>query len=363
MNRTEGDLKVVNQQIRALEERKIYLSSELAQLSPESDVISVRGVRVLGPRDRLKELQTEFIALSSRYSSTHPDLKKIKKEIAALREEVGTTNEIEELRAQVKALKTQKAVLTDKYSPEHPDVKNVDRSLEKAEEALKKSQKAKSAGEGEGVFEPDNPAYIQIQSQLEAANSELKSLRELRQELLGKVRDYEERLIKSPQVEREYRNLSRDYDNAIAKYKEVKAKQLEAELAEALERENKGERFSLVEPPLIPEEPSKPNRLAILFLGFIFSLAGGVGTVAVAEALSDSIKGVDGLMQITGVPALIAIPYIEVAEEKEKQAEFNKMLLIGGAVAFVLVVILFHFLVKPLDVLWFVFMRVIGFGV
>ena len=87
-----------------------------------------------------------------------------------------------------------------------------------------------------------------------------------------KINALESRLLKSPQVEREYLGLARDYENAVLKYREIKAKLMEAELAQELERGHKGERFSLIDPPTLPEQPIKPNRLAILFLGFIFSL-------------------------------------------------------------------------------------------
>lgn len=362
MNRAENELKGVDQQIRALEERKIYLTSELAQIDPGSGGLSSTGGRILGPRDRLKELQTQLISLSSRYSPNHPDLIKIKKEIAALRKEVGDTGEASELKKKVSELKTQRAVLRDRYSPEHPDVKKIERSLAQTEEALKKAAKDKSKEDDGQDIESDNPVYIQLKTQLNATDGELGSFRELRQKLVDKLSDFESRLLKSPQVERKYRDLSRDYENALAKYKEVKAKQLEAELAESLERENKGERFSLIEPPLVPEKPSKPNRIAILFLGFIFSLAGGVGTVAVAEALSDAIRDVGGLMQATGEPPLVTIPYIEVEAEKEQQEALKKLLIKGGIVAAVLIVILFHFFIKPLDVLWFIVMRRLGMG-
>ncbi len=363
MNRAESDLKAVEQQIRALEERKIYLSSELVQLDPHSGSSSGEGGRVLSPKARLKDLQTQFISLSSRYSPTHPDLIKMEKEIAALRKEVGSADETEELKMQIKELKAERAIMRDKYSPDHPDVKKVERNLARVEEALKLASKTEKNEQGAVDVAPDNPVYIQMNSQLKAAEGELASLRELRKKQTETMRDLEERLLKSPQVEREYRDLTRDYDNALAKYKEVKAKQLEAELAEALERENKGERFSLIEPPQLPEKPSKPNRIAIFFLGFIFSLAGGVGTVAVAEALSDSIKDVNSLIQITGAPPLITIPYIEVEAEKAKRVDTMRKLLIAGAVAAVLAVILFHFVIMPLDVLWYVLMRRLGIGV
>jgi len=360
MERAERELKDVAQQLRVLDERKVYLSSELAQISPNTEMMSANGRRILGPEDRLKVMQSEFVTLASRYSPTHPDLIKMKKEIAALRMEVGVTDEAAELRLQIKDLKTKRASMRDRYSSQHPDVKKVQRNLEQAQQALKKAIKERKQEPKESDLEPDNPVYIQLQTQLEAAEGELRSLHILRDELKEKLDDFEARLIKSPQVEREFRDLSRDYDNAMGKYKEVKAKQLEAELAEALERENKGERFSLIEPPLLPEKPSKPNRLAILFLGFIFSLAGGVGTVAVAEAMSDAIKDTQGLMMVTGEPPLITIPYIEIEAEREKKVAIRRRLIVAVLIAGLSSVVIFHFLIMPLDVLWFVVLRRLG---
>ena len=42
---------------------------------------------------------------------------------------------------------------------------------------------------------------------------------------------------------------------------------MEAQLAQNLETNRKGERFTLIEPPLPPEEPVSPNRLAVLIIG------------------------------------------------------------------------------------------------
>jgi polysaccharide biosynthesis transport protein len=361
MGRSESELRDVEQQLRSLEERKVYLTSQLAQVDPNTETISADGRRILGSKDRLKALQSEYVTLASSYSPTHPDIIKMKKEIEALRKEVGSTDEAEELRMQIKDLKAKEATMREHYSAEHPDVKKVQRALAKAQQALKEAVKNRKQQEKDSEIEPDNPAYIQLQAQLEAAEGDIRSLRKTEAQLKEKLRDFEERLTKSPQVEREYRDLTRDYDNAMGKYKEVKAKQLEAELAEALERDNKGERFSLIEPPQLPEKPSKPNRLAILFLGFIFSLAGGVGTVAVTEAMSDAIKDTGGLMQITGEPPLITIPYIEVEAEQDKREMFRKKAIIAGIIAAVLAVILFHFLIMPLDVLWYVVLRHLGF--
>ncbi|MCU7862257.1 MAG: lipopolysaccharide biosynthesis protein [Candidatus Thiodiazotropha sp. (ex Lucinoma kastoroae)] len=307
MERNERELSDTDQQIRNLEERKIYLQSELAQMSPTSDLYNSSGNRVMGTEDRLRALQTEYVSLSTRYTDDHPTLIKIIGEIKALKKELGDSS---------------------------GGVSNIARS--------------------------DNPAYLQMETQLQAAESELASLKEMRIEVKAKIKDFEERLMQSPQVEREYRNLTRDYENALAKYQEVKAKQLEAELSESLERERKGERFSLIEPPQLPEEPDKPNRLAILFLGFVFSFAGGFGNVVVRENMDQTVYGSKGVIAITNAPPLAVIPYIECSEDHRQKATSSKLAIFGLMAAITVTLASVHLFYKPLDVIWYIVLRQLG---
>jgi uncharacterized protein involved in exopolysaccharide biosynthesis len=262
----------------------------------------------MGTEDRLRALQTEYLALTTRYTSNHPTLIKMKSEIEMLESEIDT-------------------------------------------KARKNEDKSQS----------DNPAYLQLKTQLQATESELSSLKVLSEEIKRKIQDFEERLISGPQVERQYHNLTRDYENATAKYQEVKSKQLEASLAETLERERKGERFSLIEPPQLPEEPDKPNRIAIVFLGFVLSIAGGFGNVIVREAMDLGIYGSKGVMAITSESPLAVIPYIETSEDR-KNSDVKKYIFVIGAITILIItLILCHFLFMPLDVVIYILIRKLGF--
>jgi len=55
-------------------------------------------------------------------------------------------------------------------------------------------------------------------------------------------------------------DLLRDQETARRKYEEIRSKQMSAQVAENLEDEQKAERFTLLEPPLAPDVPIKPNR-------------------------------------------------------------------------------------------------------
>ncbi len=356
MERTERELAEVQRQIRALEERRIYLESELAQIAPNSLRYSATGERIFSPEDRLTDLRAKFITASAVYAENHPDLKKMRKEIAALERELQPDGMALELQTQLKDLDTQRIELAERYSDQHPDVKRIQNSIKNMQLVLDQ-ELIKEKPENPSAPKPDNPAYIQLQAQLEAAKSELSSFRKNREELLAKLDEYEKRITSAPQVEKEYRNLTRDYENALAKYQEIKAKQMEAELAETLEKENKGERFSLVEPPQRPEEPVSPNRLAIMFLGFVFAMIGGVGVTATAEALDGAIHGPRGVVRATGMPPLAVIPCITNAVDRRRKRlrQLAGVLLVLSAVGGVLLSV--HLLFMPLDVLWFSLLR------
>lgn len=358
MERTERQLSDVDQQVRSLTERQIYLESELAQISPYSLSYSATGQRVLGASDRLKALQSEYVSLVSRYSEEHPDVVKMQREIEALEEEVGIVDSVE-TQAQLKKQRAELAALKKRYSAEHPDIKNTERSVARLEAMLAQaSEREKTSVVTDG--KPDNPAYIQLKSQLEATTSQLDSLRKTRAEAEQKLVEYEARITAAPQVEREYKELVRDYDNAQLKYREVKNKEMEASMSEAMEQARKGERFTLLEPPLLPQEPSKPNRIAIVFLGFVFAIGGAVGVAAIAAALDDSIRDIRSLISVTHQPPLAVIPYIDTAAEVQAESS-KKILYVCAAMAVVIgAVLAVHFLFYPLDIAFFVLQRKLG---
>jgi uncharacterized protein involved in exopolysaccharide biosynthesis len=362
MERTAGELKDIDQQIRTLEERRIYLESELAQTKPYTDVFTVDGKRIQSPEDRLRTLQAEYRTLLARYAPTHPDVIKLEREVRALESEMGGAGNIGELTVKLESQRAELAELNERYSESHPDVRKLQREISQTEDALARAQDASrnSRKVSRPAGKPDNPAYIQLETQLNAASQEISSLRQVRRDLKKKLEEFESRLMQGPRVEQEYRNLTRDYENALAKYQEINAKKLEAELAQSMELESKGERFSVIEPPRVPEIPVKPNRPAILFVGFVLSFGAGITTVTVAEALSSAIKDPKALMAVAGRPPLVVIPYIEAADDVAKRRAWHGVtffLIISLAIFSVVAV---HYLVMPLDELWLLVQQKLG---
>jgi len=348
LQKTETDITSTEAQLQNLEERKFYLQGQLAQIQPSNPLVQ-------GASAQLAVREAEYAAARSRYSEEHPDLRRLKNEIASLRLQTGTTGSVKDIANEVVGFKAELAQTREKYTPDHPDVMALESKISSLEAVLKTRQQ--DDAENLNIIEPDNPAYLTMRSQLESVNSEIRSILGMLQSFKDKHASIEERLRQAPQAEREYLGLKRNYENAVVRYQETKAKQMQADVAMQLETESKGERFTLIDPPALPEEPVSPNRPAILFLGFILSLGSGIGFAVVADAIGGAVHGARGVKMVLGVLPLSVIPYQMNARDVSKRRKTRLFLIIGTVLALLVALIFVHFAVSPLDVLWFRVMR------
>ena len=207
---------------------------------------------------------------------------------------------------------------------------------------------------------PDNPAYIQLTAQLDAVRAEQAGVERRIQDLEKRREILERRLSDTPTVENEYRALTREYENTQFKYQEVRTKQREASAAQDLEAQRKGERFTLIEPPLPPEEPVSPNRPVVLVLGIVMSAGLALLAMALVEALDSSVRSAADLTRLVEVAPLAAIPLIGTAAERRRAARLRRQLWIGSVAGAFAAIALVHFFVRPLDIVWLSVLRRVG---
>ncbi|TCT21504.1 Wzz/FepE/Etk N-terminal domain-containing protein [Thiobaca trueperi] len=351
MLRTEERLRDNTQSTRTLEQQALYLESELAQIDPAMSTAQQPS----SVAAHLDELEAQYVRVKERYSPQHPDRIQLEREIASLRSLVGQTSAAP-MQNRLTELKAELAALRKRYSDDHPDVVALKRSIAATETQI---ASARRSGEGRQGFMDgaNNPAYVQLRARLEGARLEIDSLKEARVQLEQELARYEARVTAGPKIEQEYRALTRDYDNAMSKYREIREKGLQAQLAQSLETSRKGERFSLIEPPLLPEKPFKPNRLAIVVLGLVLAVAGGVGNLALRESLDKGLHGARAIRLSTTAPLLAIIPYINTRDDHRRRVKRLSLLIGGSFAALVGMALAVHFLFMPLDVLWFTLMR------
>jgi len=348
LQRKENELTTIEATLRTLDEKNFYLSGQLAQIDPGNPAVP-------GSVERLKILLAEYATARAKYSEEHPDVIRLKNEISSLEKETGKSNNVDAIADELKSLNGELAQNRQKYTGDHPDIVSLQGKIKALNDEL---VAAKSRPVDDHYKErPDNPLYITIESQLAGVKSEIKSTRIQREAVLKKINELEQSLYTAPQVEREYLVLKRDYENAIVRYQETKAKQMQADIAKQLESESKGEKFTLIDPAALPEKPVSPNRPAIIFLGFILALGSGLGFAIIADAISGTVRGARSIQRSLGASPLAIIPYEMNLQDRVKSKRIKKRVVILFIAVIVFALLFIHFVVSPLDVLWFRILR------
>ena len=356
VERTDLELRDVQNRLGTLDQQRHLMEAQLAQINPSSTLFADTGQRIMTPEERLKAARSQLAGATAKYSPDHPEVLAAQREVEGLERQVTADTDVNDLNRRLESLRGQLAAARERYSADHPEV----RRLERQTESIEKQIAAAPTIARHQPASPDNPAYIQVKGQLDALMAERNTLERKQADLRAKLADYEARLANAPGVERDYRTLVRDSENARIKYQEVRSKQMEAEVSQNLETERKGERFTLIEPPLPPEQPINPKRGAILGLGLFLSLLAGLAAGWLAESSGGTVRGPDDLRRLLTVPPLASVPPIVTDPEVARRRRRRYQMAAAIVIALTLIVILFHFTVMPLDVLGDVLSRRLG---
>ncbi len=274
------------------------MNIELSNISPYIQYASGASGASITPRQRLMELKQQYARLIISYAESHPDIIRLKEEIALAEKTVNVSSE--------------------------------------------------EVSEEEAV----NPQYRQLRARIKAAEKELVRLKDRGEKMEKELKDYNYRIMRTHQVKRNYDEMTRDYTNKLEKYQELRSKQLEANIAQNMEAENKAGSFKLIEPPTVPEKPVKPDRKKLLLLGFVLSFGAGAGLMLAAEFLDPGVRGVASITQILGQPPLAVVPHIYNGDDYvERRHNIQKLAAILCAFG-ICGLLVFHFFVMNLDILW-----------
>ena len=358
MERTELALHEADAKVDSLDSQRVLLEAQLAQISPTAQVYSETGQRMMGPADRLKALKSQLASYKARFAPDHPDVVSTQREVEGLEKEVAAEDETGDRLRQLDEAKAELARALEKDSADHPDVVRLQRTVDALEHEV---DTAAAVGKRRtATMHSDNPAYIQVKGQLDALSVDRERAVKHRDELRAKFDDYERRMAQSPEVERQYHSMSRELETAQLEYKTILAKQTETQVSENLESERKGERFTMIEPPQMPEKPISPNRTLILLIGLVLSLGLGFGAAVAHESVDASVRGPGDIRQLLAVPALASIPVILTAEDHVRRKRIARLSWGGGVVGMIVIVAAIHLFVRPLDVVWLTLLRRLG---
>jgi polysaccharide chain length determinant protein (PEP-CTERM system associated) len=219
-------------------------------------------------------------------------------------------------------LQMQLANLKTRYSDQYPDVIAV------------KAEIAKLSAEGGGGkgSSAENPAYVTLKAQLASTRADMESLKRQMADNEQKKTKYRAMIEATPRVEETYKAMINERENQLRKYNELMQKHMEAQVAQGLEKDQYGERFTVVEPAQLPDKPVKPNRMAIVLIGIVLGVGAGVGTAALMEFSDQTVRSAERLAEATSFPVLTVIPEILSEQEIRRGRRWNMVQVVGLAV-------------------------------
>ncbi|MFP4269676.1 MAG: GumC family protein [Alphaproteobacteria bacterium] len=351
----ETALRELDREEQSLIDRETILMAQLAQIDPRAG--GGGGGAISDPRTMLEDARVQLGTLRARYADTHPDVVRTRAEVAAL-EEFVTQRDVDdeaeaeggsrELSARRRQLERELASLERIYGPSHPDVQATQRQLDEVrarqDEGSEGGAASADAGAGSG-----NAAYLSMEARLAVVRRQLDTLDERRAEARERIAHFGERLDRMPQVELEYNEIAGALDDARARRNALLEKEQMARLSEAVEAEERGERFSLIEPANLPNAPAEPDRRLILLAGLVLGTASGGGAVAARHVIDDKVSGPGDIAREIGFEPLGIVPNITTPAER--------LLRIGRRIAVVAVIVagtgagawVVHRQVVPLD--------------
>lgn len=229
-------LDAATQALNRMQQEKTYTESMLTQqVAAWRASESTDAPQTLD--QQLAAAEAELIRLQSRYTETHPDVVKAKNNVELLQKKIADQNK------QAAAVDASAAAAT--AHPKGPEPQQIQ----------------------------------QLRAQLQGLDTAIKDKQKEQSTILGQIHNYQARIQLSPMVEEQYKELTRDYNTALAFYNDLLSKKNQSEMATDLERKQQGEQFSVMDPPNLPEKPTFPNRP-------LFAAGGGVGGFAIGTFIA-----------------------------------------------------------------------------
>lgn len=184
----------------------------------------------------------------------------------------------------VRSLEGKLAFLRTLYTENHPDVQSTEALLAEARRRLAATQNdPKEPSDSSQTPALENPALVTtmahererldaLRTQETIASKQIARLNTERQQILAEINSIQVHVDRLPTREQQLASITRDYEITKTNYQSLLDKKLAAGMAADMEKRQKSERFTMLEPARVPEIPSKPNRPLIGAIGAVIGL-------------------------------------------------------------------------------------------
>jgi polysaccharide biosynthesis transport protein len=272
----QSQLQSEEDALNAARQQHVYLQTLVDQYKTMQGTVKTGNGTVMGlPAidQELDKLKAQLADLSSHYTERHPDVRKVKEQIA----------KTEKMRDQVVA------GMKEKPATNSADAQNTASSPADASQAT---------------------MLLQVQSQLQSNQLEIANRERSISALKAKVEDYQGRLNQEPIREQQLADLTRGYEQLKLSHDDLLKKKNESAMATSMELLQQGQRFRIVDPPSFPQKPEFPNRLKFCGIGLAVGLALGVVVAGAFEFTDDRLHTEKEIKDLLPADIIAEIPAI-----------------------------------------------------
>jgi protein tyrosine kinase modulator len=213
---------------------------------------------------------------------------------------------------QLRQAEAARAALELRLKPEHPDVLRLKRNIAE----LKKRLETEAANPPSSVAERvvTGPGDAIRRNRMNEAKAELANLDQQLSTKSGEesrlravLAEYQRRIEATPAREAELASLTRDYATIQQSYQSLLGKKQDSQIAANLERRQIGEQFRIVDAARVPEKPASPDRPLLYLIALTSALAIGCAMAGSAEFLDRSMRSEDDVRAALNLPVLATI--------------------------------------------------------
>ncbi len=227
----------------------------------------------------------------------------------------------ETLEQQLTSLQNQLMMLEAHYTADHPDVIKVKSDVAQLKRKLSEanaSSKDKPVEKTLRVTTTEPPEIQKLRSQIHQYEITIQERSREQEQLQQQTKVYQTRVRLSPMVEQQYKEITRDYQTALDFYNDLLKKMNQSEMASDLERRQQGEQFRVLDPPNLPERPSFPNRPQFAAGGLGGGLALGLALTLLLEMRDKALRTERDIEFFLELPTLGLVPIIGQKNSKRR---------------------------------------------
>lgn len=231
------------------------------------------------------------------------------------------------------------------YSEQNPRLNSLRTRIAQLETIITEQEGAVPA-EGE----EDVPVTM-LDVQLDQVDNQIEDLRIERAEKEQEITRLEDILDRTPANQIALDTLMRDYQNTQNQYNQAIQRAAVAATGERIELLSKGERISVINPPVVPREASSPNRPLIAIGGIVAGILMGVAAVAALELLNRSIRRPVDLSRSLGIVPIATLPVMRTPGEIARRRAIMAGVIMTSTAGIVAGIVFLHTQVMPLDLM------------